>query len=183
MKKTALTLETKSYFPTGLVANLSDPSLHHNRTARLGKAHGYIQPMEKPYRGVFGEKEELNRSRFCKCPGGTAHFWKKQLQERTEGRVGGWMPSCARRGNPRAKQGQWDYGGKQGLLARVEMGMVQPLVATLVYIKQIPSHRLCIWEDFKMMFSFLIFCGQERNYPPSNYLTDLRDMVIAKNTI
>lgn len=30
----------------------------------LCRMHGYVHPMGKPYRGVFGEKEELNGSRF-----------------------------------------------------------------------------------------------------------------------
>lgn len=51
------------------------------------------------------------------------------------------MPSSARGRNPRAKQGQWDYRGEQGLLARVEMGRVQPLVSTLAYTKQMPPCR------------------------------------------
>lgn len=51
------------------------------------------------------------------------------------------MPSSARGRNPRAKQGQWDYRGEQGLLARVEMGRVQPLVSTLAYTKQMPPRR------------------------------------------
>lgn len=51
------------------------------------------------------------------------------------------MPSSAHRRNPRAKQGQWDYRGKEGLLARVEMGRAQRLVSTLAYTKQTPPGR------------------------------------------
>lgn len=112
---------------------------------------GHVHPMGKPYRGVLGEKEELNRPRFWhrsyKCPGGRDHFWKarqgelRQLHQRSQGQAGGWMPSSARRRNPRAKQGQRDYGGKQGLLARVEMGRAQPLLCTQPYTQKTPPHR------------------------------------------
>lgn len=57
------------------------------------------------------------------------------LRDRQEA---GYRALLARR-NPCANQGQWDYRGKQGLLARMEMGRAQPLVSTLAYTEQMPS--------------------------------------------
>lgn len=87
------------------------------------------------------------------------------------------MPSSARRRNPRAKQGQRDYRGKQGLLARVEMGRAQALVCTLAYTEQTPPHRrpyvtLCPGPLQSPVFlhnpPFLMAGDQS---PPSNSLT------------
>lgn len=50
----------------------------------------------------------------------------RQLHQGSQGQAGGWMPNPAHRRNPHAKQGQRDYRGEQGLLARVEMGRAQP---------------------------------------------------------
>ena len=157
MQKTALILETKSYFPTVLGCKPQLPFLPPPQQDCTAWKSARPAPQDARIcrkavrRGVFGAKEELNGSRSCywryKCPGGTAHLWKKrqgecrQLHKRTKGQAGGWMPSFARRRNPRAKQGQWDYRSKQGLLARVEMGRAQPLVSTLAYIEQMPPHR------------------------------------------
>lgn len=98
------------------------------------------------------------------------------------------MPSSAHRRNPRAKQGQRDYRGKQGLLARVEMGRAQPLVCTQAYTEKMPPHRrpyvtLCPGPlqspVFLQNLPFLVAGGKS---PPSNSLADRGDTATAKPT-
>lgn len=161
--------------------------------------HGYVHPRGKPCRGVLGEKEELNGSRFWhrsyECPGGRDHFWKarqgelRQLHQRGKGRAGGWMPNSARRRNPRAKQGQRDYRDKPGLLARVEMGRAQPLLCTQPCTEKTPPHRrpyvtLCPGTLQSPVFlhkSPFLDCRRQIT-TPSNSLAKRGDTAAAKPT-
>lgn len=116
-----------------------------------------------------------------KCPGGRDHFWKasqgelRQLHQRSKGQAGG-IPSSACRRNPHTQEGQRDYRGKQGLLAREEMGRAQALVCTLAYTEQTPPHRrpyvtLCpgpLQSPVLLHNSLFLMAGDQS--PPSNSL-------------